>query len=177
MRILYKCVILDRDGVINVKMPDSRYVLDPIELNFIPGSIEAMATISQKAKLAIATNQACISKGLLSHAELGIIHNKLLEQLTSFAGKIDLIKYCPHQDLDDCNCRKPRTGMLEQICKELDLEKSEVCFIGDSKVDFEAANSFGIDFYLVETGNGMKTKELVDCVSFPDLNTAIKEIL
>jgi D-glycero-D-manno-heptose 1,7-bisphosphate phosphatase len=152
-----KLVILDRDGVINEE--SSAYVKSPDELHFIPGSIEAIAKLNSLGfKVAIATNQAGIGRGIFKDSDLQAIHEKLLNTLTAAGAHIDHIAYCPHHPNDLCDCRKPKPGMLQQIAKHYHTDLHDVFFVGDSLTDLQAAINAGAKPALVKTGYGEKTQ-------------------
>src|SRR3990167_8124842 len=106
--------ILDRDGVINFESPD--YIKSPDEWIPIPGSIEAIAQLSKAGHtVVIATNQSGLGRGLYSVETLAKIHRKMSDAVGVLGGKINHIYFCPHHPDDNCNCRKPKSGMLQHI--------------------------------------------------------------
>ena len=150
-----KVVILDRDGVIN--QDSAHYIKSAREWRPIRGSIEAMARLSRAGiRIAVATNQSGIARGLLSEAALQSMHRKMRRLVEKAGGRVDDIFYCPHAPDAGCGCRKPATGMLEQIAREftLSLSNQDCWFIGDSMTDLQAAQRFGCRPVLVRTGNG-----------------------
>ena len=152
-----KIVILDRDGVIN---EDSRgHVRTPDEWIPVEGSIEAIALLKQKdLRVFVATNQSGIARGLLGEKQLEAIHTKMKNAVERAGGVIEGIVYCPHDETDYCDCRKPRAGLLKQV-EVLAGESVKGChFVGDSLRDIEAALSGGCKPILVLTGNGLETK-------------------
>ena len=107
-------IVLDRDGVINVDL--MTYVTRPEDFEPIEGSLEAIALLNKKGfKIAIATNQACIEKNIITDLELLKIHNYMEELLNEVGGCIEYIAYCPHAPETNCNCIKHETGLLEEI--------------------------------------------------------------
>jgi len=115
-----KLVILDRDGVINED--SASYIKNPNEWIPIPQSLEAIALLKQNNfHVVIATNQSGVGRGLYDISTLNQIHNKMIKMLQDVGGAIDAIFYCTHTDEDDCNCRKPKMGMLEEIEKKICL--------------------------------------------------------
>ncbi len=147
-----KCVFLDRDGTMN------RYVgflrnIDDFEL--LPGVAEAVKRINDSGYLAIvATNQPVIARGEVTEAELQEIHNKLETKLGEHGAYVDAIYYCPHHPHKgyageipelkiDCDCRKPKPGMLLQAANDFHIDLSHSYMIGDSEADVECGNAAG----------------------------------
>ncbi len=144
-------VVLDRDGVINVDL--MTYVTSPQEFRPIKGSLEAIARLNKKGfKIAIATNQACIEKGIITDNELNSIHNFMIELLKPLGGSVDYIAYCPHAPETNCDCRKPKTGLLKQIEENLQVNLKGKYFIGDKESDIIAGNDHGCIPLLIQTG-------------------------
>ena len=153
-----KLVILDRDGVIN--FDSDQYIKSPSEWRPIPGSIEAIARLSQSGyRIAVATNQSGIGRGLFDMATLNAINDKMMELVFRQGGRIDALFFCPHTAAEECNCRKPRTGMLDEIAARFHTELKGVPCIGDSLKDMQAADAVGAQPILVMTGKGARTRE------------------
>ncbi len=109
-----KLAILDRDGVIN--FDSEHFIKSPAEWRPIPGSIEAIARLNQHGyRVAVATNQSGIGRGLFDMATLNAINDKMMELVFRQGGRIDALFFCPHTAAAQCACRKPRTGMFEEI--------------------------------------------------------------
>jgi D-glycero-D-manno-heptose 1,7-bisphosphate phosphatase len=152
-----KLAILDRDGVIN--FDSDHYIKSPSEWRPIPGSIEAIARLNQHGyRVAVATNQSGIGRGLFDMATLNAINDKMMEMVFRQGGRIDALFFCPHTAVEQCSCRKPRTGMLEEIAARFHTELKGVPSIGDSLKDLQAAESVGAQPILVLTGKGVKTR-------------------
>jgi D-glycero-D-manno-heptose 1,7-bisphosphate phosphatase len=152
-----KLAILDRDGVIN--FDSDHYIKSPSEWRPIPGSIEAIARLNQHGyRVAVATNQSGIGRGLFDMATLNAINDKMMEMVFRQGGRIDALFFCPHTAVEECNCRKPRTGMLEEIAARFHTELKGVPSIGDSLKDLQAAETVGAQPILVLTGKGAKTR-------------------
>ncbi|MGI9305438.1 MAG: D-glycero-beta-D-manno-heptose 1,7-bisphosphate 7-phosphatase [Gammaproteobacteria bacterium] len=148
-----KCVILDRDGVINHDAAD--HIKSPDEWRPIPGSLEAIARLNEAGYcVAVATNQSGISRGLFDVETLGEIHGKMQSELARVGGRLSGIFYCPHVPEDHCDCRKPKAGLLRQIGETLQIELTDVPFVGDSVRDMQAAVAVGAWPVLVRTGHG-----------------------
>lgn len=149
-------IILDRDGVIN--FDSDNYIRSLEEWLPIPGSIEAIARLSAAGfTVTVATNQSGLARGYFEIEDLEAIHASLCAQVEDLGGEIAGIFYCPHLPEEGCSCRKPATGLLESIERELNLTAQGAFFIGDSLKDLQAAQSFGCKPILVRTGKGMDT--------------------
>lgn len=149
-------LILDRDGVINEDSVD--YIRSPGDWQPIPGSIEAIAAVSRAGfQIAVATNQSALGRGYLSLEDLEAIHAMLCQAVEEEGGRIAGIFYCPHLPNAGCNCRKPATGLLEAIARELGEPLQGAWFIGDSLRDLQAGEAAGCQPVLVKTGSGMGT--------------------
>lgn len=149
-------IILDRDGVIN--QDSDEYIKSPEEFIPLPGSLEAIAQLNRAGyKVAVASNQSGIARGLFDLDTLQLIHTKLHRLLTAQGGHIDLILFCPHGPDDNCNCRKPKPGLLLDIQKYFHADLSQTPVVGDSLRDLQAAQAVGAKPILVKTGNGQLT--------------------
>ena len=149
-------VILDRDGVINEDSDD--YIKSPEEWRLIPGSDAAIAKLNQHGfTIAVATNQSGVARKLYNLATLTAIHEKMNQVIAEAGGKIDFLVYCPHGPDDDCDCRKPRPGLLQQIAKHYGVSLKAIPVIGDSLRDLQAAHAVGALAILVRSGKGEKT--------------------
>ncbi len=143
-------VFLDRDGVINRKMPESDYVRNWSEFSFLPGVFRALRMLKENGFLiAIVTNQRCVAKGIVTEERLKEIHEKMVNEIRKYGGDIDAIYFCPHDVSDGCVCRKPEPGMILRAIKDfkghnidIDLERS--CVIGDSERDIIPAKVLGL---------------------------------
>ena len=176
-----KIVILDRDGVINVDL--MTYVTCPEEFEAIEGSLEAVAKLTANGyKVAIATNQACIEKEIISEEELRAIHDHMTDLLLEFGGQINHIAYCPHRPESKCKCRKPEVGLLQEIEQELEVSLKGKYFIGDKDSDIAAGRKFGCIPLLIKKGGygekvfGTKSSPPSE-QCFDDLNGAVNYIL
>jgi len=165
-------VILDRDGVINRDRAD--YVKTPAELDFLPGSLEAIAALTQAGYgVVVATNQSGVGRGLLSEQDLDAIHAKLETAVKAAGGQLLGVFVCPHAPDAGCACRKPRAGLLQQIATWAGIDLIGVPVVGDAVRDLEAARSVGALPILVRTGHGEKTlrewPDVAGLTVFPDL--------
>jgi D-glycero-D-manno-heptose 1,7-bisphosphate phosphatase len=152
-----KLVILDRDGTIN--RDSDQFIKSPAEWTPIPGSLEAIARLSQSGhRVVVATNQSGIGRGLFDTAALNAIHDVMQRAVNRAGGRIDAIFFCPHAGDSDCECRKPRPGMLLEISRRLNAPLEGVPMVGDSLRDLQAAAAAGARPVLVLTGKGRKTR-------------------
>ena len=174
-----KLVILDRDGVINYD--SEHYIKSPAEWKPLPGSLEAIAKLTQAGyKVVVATNQSGIGRGLFDMDTLNAIHNKMHQAVKDLGGRIDAVFYCPHPADSSCNCRKPRPGMFERIGGCFNVDLKGIPAVGDSLRDLVAAAAVGAVPMLVLTGKGEKTqKEKLPegTLTFVNLAAAVEHIL
>ena len=170
-----KLVILDRDGVIN--HDSDQYIKSPEEWKPIPGSLAAIARLNQAGyRVVVASNQSGVGRGLFETDTLIAIHDKMLKALAQVGGRIDAVFFCPHTNADNCDCRKPKTGMFREIAARFNADLADVPAIGDSMRDLQAAATVGAQPMLVLTGKGRKTVEdpalPPHVLVFPDLAAA-----
>lgn len=175
-----KYIILDRDGVIN--QDSDNFIKSVDEFVTLTGSVEAIARLNQAGyRVAIATNQSGISRGLFDIDTLNAMHEKLRGELAIHGGSIDMIAYCPHGPDDNCDCRKPKPGMYQAIARRFDLPLLGVPVIGDSLRDLLAAQQVGATPILVKTGKGGRTlakgQGLDGIAVYDDLATAVSALL
>jgi D-glycero-D-manno-heptose 1,7-bisphosphate phosphatase len=175
-----KLVILDRDGVIN--HDSDQFIKSPDEWRPIPGSLEAIARLNHAGyRVVVATNQSGIGRGLFDMGTLNAIHEKMHRALAQVGGRIDAIFFCPHTADADCDCRKPRSGLLQEAARRYHVDMTTVPCIGDSLRDLMAAEEVGAQPMLVLTGKGEKTLREgnfpKNTVIFPDLAFAASALL
>jgi D-glycero-D-manno-heptose 1,7-bisphosphate phosphatase len=139
-----KAVFLDRDGVINRKLPEGRYVTSWAEFEFLPSAADAISLLNNAAyKVIVVTNQRCIAKGLVRSAEIEAIHRRMCRELASAGATIDAVYYCPHEKVPPCTCRKPSPGMLLSAAHDHEIDLADSWMVGDSTDDVEAGKSAG----------------------------------
>jgi D-glycero-D-manno-heptose 1,7-bisphosphate phosphatase len=181
-----KLIILDRDGVINED--SDAYVKSVDEWIPIPGSIEAIGRLSQAGyTVVVATNQSGIGRGLFDLDDLEAMHAKLSDLVLDAGGELAGIFYCPHKPEDNCNCRKPASGLFDAIAKEFNLELLTGCpMVGDSLRDLQAGLSHNCTPILVRTGKGKKIESLLmeqedqalqNALIFDDLSLVVDYLL
>lgn len=162
-----KNIILDRDGVIN--QDSEHYIKSPDEFILINNSIEALFKLyNNKVNIFVATNQSGINRKYYSLDIYLDITNKLLNKISKYNkfntnNIIQAIYYCPHTPDENCNCRKPKTGMIDKIKAHHNLDLEHTAFIGDTLRDLEAAYNAGCKYlFLVKTGKGEYTNNKYD---------------
>ncbi|RJR28244.1 D-glycero-beta-D-manno-heptose 1,7-bisphosphate 7-phosphatase [candidate division WWE3 bacterium] len=158
-----KAVFLDRDGVINKKAGEHDYIKSPDQFVILPGVVEGLRILKEKGYLLIVvTNQAGIARGKMSLEDLERVHEKMEKELLNGGVILDKIYFCPHGYDDNCNCRKPAPGMIENAVKDFDIDLKESILIGDSSTDMETAHNAGVAGFLVESNSNflknLKTK-------------------
>ena len=154
-----KLIILDRDGTINVESDD--FIKTPEEWLPLPGALEAIAKLNHAGwHTIIASNQSGLGRGLFDVAALNAIHAKMHKLLAALGGRIDAVFYCPHTPTDECSCRKPLPGLLNQIIERTSVEPHTIASVGDSLRDMQASAAAGCEPHLVLTGNAAHLRGL-----------------
>lgn len=175
-----KLIILDRDGVINYD--SDAFIKSPDEWIPIPGSLEAIARLNQAGyRVVVATNQSGVARRLLDVFTLNAIHQKMHTAAQQVGGHIDAIFFCPHAAADDCDCRKPKAGMLQTIAQRFDISLKGIPTVGDALRDLQAGFITGCIPYLVLTGKGERTREKgglpPGTTIYPDLASVVDHLL
>ncbi len=138
-------VFIDRDGVLNRKMPEGVYVSEWRQVEWLPGAEEAVARMNRaRLTVILVTNQRGVALGRVTEPQLEEIHAKMQSHLALHGASLDAIYYCPH-DRGQCTCRKPETGLFEAALeryKEANEHNSLV--IGDSISDIQAGKRLGM---------------------------------
>jgi len=161
-------VLVDRDGVLNRKMPQGTYVRTWDEWEWAPGSKEALRLLNQADyRVIIISNQSGIARGVMTEDALTGIHQKMMADVCEAGGEIEAIYYCPHGWDDGCACRKPKPGMLLQAQREHHLDLSMTYFIGDDERDGQAADAAGCPWIHITDDNQLleATRNLLSRVS------------
>lgn len=153
---MQKVIFIDRDGVIN-RDPGGwtkySYVTKWDEFFFIDGSTKALKKLKEAGyKICLISNQGGISKGYFTEEDLDRLNERMLGEIEKAGGRIDELYYCPHHDKDNCECRKPKTGLIEQAIKKMDVGLKNTFIIGDSVRDIEAGKRMGMKTIFVLSG-------------------------
>ena len=150
-----KAVFLDRDGVINKKVPEKDFVKNTNELIYLPRVKQIISKIKKKGYLAIIiSNQSGINRRIIKKENLEKINEKLRKDLG-----IDGIYYCPHLPDENCECRKPKTGLIEKAVKDFNLDVKNSWMIGDNAFDVIAGKTAGCKTIMVDSDKGLEQIE------------------
>lgn len=175
-----KAIFLDRDGTINKYVG---FLKDINDYELLPGAAEAISLINSSGYLAIvATNQPVVARGEVTVNQLNIIHNKMETLLGKQGAYIDGLYYCPHHphkgykgEIEElkinCDCRKPKTGMLIKASKDFNISLADSWMIGDGENDVRAGKSAGCKTAFI--GNGEYSQDITAC----SLLDAVKQII
>lgn len=181
-----RAVFLDRDGVIIQEPP--HYIYRPDQLRLIPRTIEAIKLLNKnKFLVVVISNQAGVAYGYYLEKDVILFNQLMKEELELYDAKIDAIYYCPHHHngkkkkyRTNCECRKPKPGMLKKAEKELNIDLKKSFMIGDKKSDIDCGNEVGCKTILVLTGHGIEelNNNIIECDFISkDLYHSIKYIL
>lgn len=154
-----KLIILDRDGVIN--QDSAEFIKSPDEWIPIEGSLEAIAQLNQAGYVVVvATNQSGVSRKLFDMEILNAIHQKMHTAAQHLGASIDAVFFCPHAADFNCDCRKPKPGMIREIAQRYSIDLKGVPIVGDSLRDLQAGFVAGCTPHLVLTGKGVTTMKI-----------------
>ena len=146
-----RTVFLDRDGVLNRKMPEGRYVASWSDFQPLPGVPQAIARLNRAGlRVIVVSNQRGIALGVYTSEDVRKIHAALQSWLQSQGAHIDAFYFCPH-DLRQCNCRKPLPGLFHQAGAEFpEIDPASSIMIGDSLSDIQFAHRLGMSALFLE---------------------------
>ena len=155
-------LFLDRDGVLNRKI-ENGYVLNTSMLEVLPGALEAVSSLARRfGAIVIVTNQRGIARGLMTQEDLTQVHSHLLEAIRSEGGRIEAIFVCPHDTQENCDCRKPKSGLALQAKKQFSgIVFAKSVLVGDSDTDIEMGKTLGMFTIRVGRGTGNETGDIV----------------
>lgn len=148
-----KVIFLDRDGVINKYPGDKEYVTRWKDFRFLPGVKRALARLHKRGlKVFIVSNQAGVGKGFFTRDALDELTGKMLQEVEKYKGKITAVYYCTHRPQENCNCRKPKAGLLYHARRDFKVSLRNAYFIGDTIRDVHTARVAGCKSILVLSG-------------------------
>jgi D-glycero-D-manno-heptose 1,7-bisphosphate phosphatase len=176
-------VFLDRDGVINQKLPEGHYVASPSDFQPLPGVHQSIARLNRAGlRVIVVSNQRGIALGLHTAAEVLSIHSSFQKELATHDAHIDAFYFCPH-DKQECNCRKPLPGLFEQAQADFpDITAAASAMVGDSWSDIEFGRRLGMFTIFVEGDPTLQkpgaesAREIAD-LHFPSLPAAAEAFL
>ena len=160
-----RLVILGRDGILNIYRED--HVKSPDEWEPIPNALEAVARLNHAGwHTVVATNQSGIGRGMIDMASINTVHQRMMQRLAEAGGRLDAVFFCPHTPEDDCDCRKPKPGLMKQIAQRYGIELRTVPMVADTLRDLQAAHAAGCEPHLVRTGRAaaLTDKQVVEIV-------------
>jgi D-glycero-D-manno-heptose 1,7-bisphosphate phosphatase len=165
-------IFLDRDGVIIENRSD--YVRTWEDVVFIPGALTALADVASTGfAIVVVTNQAGVGRGLISETVAQSINESVCQEIVRTGGRIDGVYLCPHTGDDNCDCRKPKPGMLLQAAREHDIDLTQSWMIGDALTDLQAGKAAGARPLLVLTGRGTEQQTLHGLPGFESIVEAL----
>ena len=149
---------LDRDGVL---IEDTHYPSQPDHARWIPGALEAVRLLNDSGYFVfVVTNQSGVARGLYGEGAVRKMHGWIAAEAVKAGARIDAFYYCPHLPeakveayRRECECRKPKPGMMLQAMSEFPVDRARSFLIGDKAIDVEAAHAAGISGYLFAGGN------------------------
>ena len=155
-----RAVFIDRDGTVSEEVG---YVNHPSRLRLFPFAADAIRMLNDHGWLAIlVTNQAGVARGYFSEDLVGQVHERLRNQLEERGARIDAIYYCAHHPTvgpppyrADCDCRKPKPGLIQRAARDFEIDLAQSWMIGDRYGDIELARNAGLRGALVLTGYGL----------------------
>lgn len=165
-----KIAFLDRDGTINKDYPDKEWknIKKP---ELLIGTIEGLQLIKKYGyEIIIITNQYIIADGIITEKQYIDFNTELTKILNENRINVLKIYYCPHNDLENCNCKKPKTGMIDMAQKDFGIDFDMSFYVGDSYCDYELAQKLNLDFY------GIKGKNDDNVFKFNNLIDVAKEL-
>lgn len=187
MSMKNRAVFLDRDGTINV---DKGFAYKMEDFEFIDGAIEAIRLLNESNfRVLVVSNQSGIGRGYFTEEDLQRLHRFISEELVKHGAWIDKFYYCPHHPeatieryRAKCECRKPRSGLLEQAIEDFDIDVYQSFLVGDSLRDIEAGRAVGYKTILVGTTAKHFEWTEVDSKTTPtwlvnDLRAAVDQVL
>ena len=146
-----KVVLLDRDGVINADR--FGYITSWDEFTFLPGVKTALRLLAENAyHVHVVSNQSAVGRGLMTEAALDDITARMLSETRLEGGDIGSVHYCLHRPEDDCDCRKPKLGLVKEVVAKYNVDLTRSWLVGDKLTDMELGNAAGCRTILVKSG-------------------------
>ena len=148
VKVANKALFIDRDGTINRDCP---YCHDPADLRIYEDSVDLMKKYQDDGYLIVViTNQSGVNRGYFTKEELERFNDELVSRLEKSGVTVDAVYYCPHRPDENCNCRKPKTGMVEQASEDLDIDLRSSIVIGDrDDMDGQLARNLKMEYRII----------------------------
>ena len=164
---IHPALFLDRDGVIIENC--ANYVRSWADVEIFPQALQALAGIHNTPyKIIVVTNQSVVGRGLISLTQATAINERLLVDIEKANGRVDAFYMCPHAPVDDCECRKPRPGLLQQAAQDHHINLANSIMIGDALTDLQAGWAAGVkQVALLRTGRGQAQAQLPTVTQLP----------
>jgi D-glycero-D-manno-heptose 1,7-bisphosphate phosphatase len=173
-----RVVFLDRDGVVNKPPPEGSWVFSWEDFHFADGALHAIRRLHDHGFVVVViTNQSCVGRGLLAREVVDGIHAKMVAGVENAGAHLAGVYVCPHVNDDNCSCRKPKPGMLEQAASELGVDPTAGFLVGDSERDIEAGKALGCTTFLVERPDKPPPESTSADYEVRDLAEAVDHIL
>lgn len=153
-------LLFDRDGVLNQNPSEEGYVLSSSELIIYTGVIDQIAKLPKEIEIACVTNQQCVGKKLLDPGDLHKINSAISTSIVQAGGKEIEFFVCPHLASLNCDCRKPKPGLILKAMERFSKTPNETLFIGNKVTDAMAASAAKVKFAL--TDGEVKTKAIIN---------------
>jgi D-glycero-D-manno-heptose 1,7-bisphosphate phosphatase len=174
-------VILDRDGVLNREDAEGGWICDPQDWRWEQGAREGLLLFARAGvHTSVVTNQSCIGRGLAEPEAIERVNDHMRREATASGARIDDVFVCPHAPADDCDCRKPRPGLVRQAIDASGVPATQTVLVGDAVRDLEAGRQGGVKVVLVRTGKGAVTEKNEQIGTIPvydDLQAAAIDLL
>jgi len=152
-----RCILLDRDGTI---IFDKHYLHDPDGVELLPGAAQGLRRMQDMGySLVVLTNQSGVGRGYYDEASVIACNERMAELLARHGVLLDGVFFCPHAPEDECDCRKPKPGLMEQAITALGFDPAESIMIGDKQADMGVGRATGATTILVRTGKGAEHEE------------------
>ncbi|MDO8428988.1 MAG: HAD family hydrolase [Candidatus Diapherotrites archaeon] len=173
-----KAVFLDRDGVI---IHEKHHLREIAQVEFISSAAAAIKKLNSKFIVIVISNQAVVARKLCTEQDVKKVNQFIQTELEKQGAKIDAFYFCPHHPKfsGDCECRKPKIGMLVQAKKDFNLNFANTFFVGDKTVDIQTGKNAGCKTILVKTGYAGSDKEfnVQPDITAEDILDAVEKIL
>ena len=145
-------IFLDRDGTL---IEDTGYISDPSKVLVLSGVVEGLTLLKSRGfYLHIVSNQSGVARAKISMDQFRAVETKVKQDFLENEIEFNSVNYCFHLHEDECECRKPATGLIRRVVEENSIHKSECGMIGNSLADEGAARNFGIPFWYVREQKG-----------------------